>query len=696
MNTFNATLKRFQNDSAAATSSAGRLAQAQQAQSKAAANGNDAMRRANKLQEQGKQNTKAYADAANDLIKSLNQQHAANVQQNQAAAQHKQDLQNQAHDIQTLENSYKALNKTIDAGGRKIKGGAGARAGVSPEDLQNLQKMSQALTIARLNMERLRAGGSALPQSAIGAINQLKSVAGNKIAMKFELSGTPQALSALGRLATQAQHLVGRKRVMKILGDSKNAQQAVVRLNAIRLKDKRLRAELQDAVSGKLNTIKGKISGLKDKLVHVKANDAASPKVGQLQSKIQALRDKQVHLRAIDSASGPIATIQSELAALHDKSVTVHVNTVHSGHYRGGVVGFAAGGMADWMLSQAYARADRATGLDPIAGARVKNPRYIVGEEPGRTEFIITDNPAYHQSNMQYLAQAAAALGAALVPGYKSGKGSKKKHHGGGGGGDNSPGPDSLDDKTGPGTPYDLQEKKVTLDAALVDLAKRRYDTGLQGGSLQGYIDALSAESGDYNTLASTIHSLVHSGLTDPVKLTPPGPEPQKRNKESKRDFQRRHDTWARANARYEAQQAHNQAISGQFDLQAEYDTIMQSILPGLQLDILEATNANATNTILGQETANQLRQSVFSQFASNIIGGFTGPSLGPFGLNSSFTSPALVVGGPQGTSGPQFASREAIGGNGGVTLVNNFAAPPADPHTWTQSVNFELQAASP
>lgn len=96
--------------------------------------------------------------------------------------------------------------------------------------------------------------------------------------------------------------------------------------------------------------------------------------------------------------------------------------------------------------------------------------------------------------------------------------------------------------------------------------------------------------------------------------------------------------------------------------------------------DASAASTASAYQNSMGSSSA---RQDLFTNFANNFGGaafsttpsGFGG---GAFGANASSSG-----------AGPAGGARPTV-----VNVVNNFAAPPPDPHTFSQGLGFELQAA--
>lgn len=115
----------------------------------------------------------------------------------------------------------------------------------------------------------------------------------------------------------------------------------------------------------------------------------------------------------------------------------------------------------------------------------------------------------------------------------------------------------------------------------------------------------------------------------------------------------------------------------------------------------------------IGEQTASlgSALSDLSRQFSSNVVGSLLpsapgGPAPGLGGMGGSPASPNYLPGSPgryisgpgSVSSGGTSAGEFSPGGspsmaNGTVSIVNNFAAPPPDPHTWTAGQAFELGA---
>lgn len=563
-----------------------------------------------------------------------------------------------------------------------------------------------------INQARSLNGLKPIAQDVANQFHALEQVMGRANATKLAIGADPQDTAKISKLVANIQKLGGTHKAKLILEGSKSPEQAIKQLTKLdhaQLHKKVLRIESAAAAkAAEDNLSKVDAKKLKQKALRVLTNTGNVTKaLAVIEGK--KLKDKEQKFKPGSTAA--VTAAYNALSSKPDIIIPVVFQAEHRGNfnpkggYAGGIVpGRAGGGYFDQMMERAYARADRAAGLNPSRGARVNSPRYVVGEEPGQTEYIITDNPAYRRSNLLYLSEAASALGTS-IPGFGRGgspkasaaKKKKKKKK-------NQPGEpyagQDLDDATDENSDYQLSEDRVDLLDGLAGLARRNYDLGTAGYTIDSVTSAIGAEIGEYSHLAGIINTII-TGYPGNSKVHVPdvGKAPKKRKHESDKSFKKRKKKYDDAKAKADAKKEHNeQARSGRQDLKAEMDNINQVIIPGLYLDQLEASNAAATNTLLGAETTNLARENLFRQFAGNIFGGggAVAPSLGPHGLGSMSTTPALASLGASATGGGAVGTRSAAApaGKGDISIVQNFDAPPPDPHTWARGVAFEIGAA--
>lgn len=137
-----------------------------------------------------------------------------------------------------------------------------------------------------------------------------------------------------------------------------------------------------------------------------------------------------------------------------------------------------------------------------------------------------------------------------------------------------------------------------------------------------------------------------------------------------------------------------------------EYAEAKQTASPEDDIDIgerlkqlKEEAGDNGGKGTIGEQTAsyNEAREQLYQQFASNIFGQLT-PTAAPGvpAVGASGGTPSYAPGGMTGLAAatPALHTASTSGAAPGkIQVVNNFAAPPPDPHTWTRQQEFELGA---
>lgn len=544
-------------------------------------------------------------------------------------------------------------------------------------------------TIDQINQARAMNGLNQLAPSVTKNFQALQDTVGRTKAAKIGLTADPSTTAQIAKMAADLQKLGVTKRAKLIIDGAKSPEEALKglqKLDAKTLKTKILRiskdAALASALAG-LNKVDAK--QLKQKALRILTNTGSvTQALAFLQGK--KLPDKEQKFKP-GSPAAVVATYNQIVQQTPDRVVQIQFHgsktgnwSGASGHFAGGAVpGFAGGGWLDTMMNRAYDLAGRKPGLDPVGGATVRSPRYVVGEEAGRTEYIITDNPAYRASNLNYLQDAARALGQAIVPGYKGGKGSKAKRIG--------PSGLNLDDATAPNSAYQKQEDAVNFDAANAELIKRHYDLQDTPTTIDAYTSAITKEYDDYGTLATTIQNMLsHASSIGPVSV----PGVSKKTKTAKERKQQKAQQ-----AKQDAANAWNSSLKSDTEsLTDELNTINNITRPNLQLDIFEANNAAAANAQLDAGAFNSARYDLFKTFSSNISAPTPGGSPGaPMTVTPGSTPPSPGYLTP--SSAPSGSGGAGGGAGGNTTIVNNFAAPPPDPLTWTAGVSFNMGVAT-
>jgi len=110
-----------------------------------------------------------------------------------------------------------------------------------------------------------------------------------------------------------------------------------------------------------------------------------------------------------------------------------------------------------------------------------------------------------------------------------------------------------------------------------------------------------------------------------------------------------------------------------------------------------EEAAGNGGKGTIGEQTAsyNEAREQLYQQFASNIIGQLTPTARpGAAAIGASGGEPSYAPGGMTALAAatPMLNGSSSSGSEGAnIQVVNNFAAPPPDPMTWTKQQEWEL-----
>jgi hypothetical protein len=483
-------------------------------------------------------------------------------------------------------------------------------------------------------------------------------------------TNAPAQIGQIAKLSNTLNRVGAKKTVAHIIAEGKPADQTI--------------KELQSKVEG---------IAKKRGVAHLDAKDDGTPKIARFKAAIDKIASEHhtvLHLLGAPAAVAGATAATNAAQAFNGTSTHTFLSVYKSqgtppGHYAGGVVsGFAGGGEMERAYTSAMARASR----DSQHGARVDKPTFITGEE-NRREYVIATNPAYRKSNLQYLAQAARELGTSLIPGFKAGKAASKPK---------KKAPDAapkvkgyqppvgadVDALTGPGSTYDKLHKDIDYFEAKFSVDQRRYQGSFLRSDLDAAVDDKNQEIGTYGALLTEVKRII--GATPDAHPIPGKAIPKGKGKAAQK-------------AKKQAQ-AYNQAVSdynsankqGTPDLTDEIRMI-PILQQGLQLDIDELKN--------GAQVAAGLQNSSFNAAGADILRSYTSNMQGIVGSGSmpgipSATGPGTIAMNPSGSVTQTTGSgvTTAGGSGGGNTYINNFAAPPPDPFTWTQQQAFEVMAS--
>lgn len=281
-----------------------------------------------------------------------------------------------------------------------------------------------------------------------------KSAIGRKILFEIAEKGGPH----MRQLLMEVRRFKMNDKTFKIIANSKNADEAIKRLESRRIRKrffdvassdqtKRTEHAARFLLTLRLGTKKFNIIANVTDAVHKHGLVKNLPNVAKVlamlgnNQKARAaflatlgLSKKEIHglLRMIgnkDHAQGIYDAIRN--------APPIYKNVYYVGHVIGAAAkhfgGFATGGMPAARVSggdvpgyaggassaerQAQAIVDRADkrSIRTARSQRVSQPTFLVGEED-RPEYVIATNPAYRRSNTQYLQMAAHDLGFSIVP----------------------------------------------------------------------------------------------------------------------------------------------------------------------------------------------------------------------------------------------------------------------------------------
>lgn len=327
---------------------------------------------------------------------------------------------------------------------------------------------------AEFNVARVRRNQVPLiaaQEQALGRLARTNAAVAGQVSRRYEAPSNVAKVSNAANAALRSG--VSQTKVVNIIANSKNAEQAIARLRVARIPTKQVNvierggkaavATLQRIAGRKLTNkefravMKGgtealavlaRIIGKKvpNKSFSAKAKDLATAVIQAIIGK--KIPTKTSHIRAKDLASAIISAVKSEIASIPPSAsstitvthITKWINETHSVKVaQGGIVGAASGmsgrrrkkgrfrtrgnyasalirgadgadmSMLERTQQRAQARAANKAAV-PSNGSVYRTPTLLVGEE-NRPEFVIATNPAYRERNQQLVRMAASAVG---------------------------------------------------------------------------------------------------------------------------------------------------------------------------------------------------------------------------------------------------------------------------------------------
>jgi hypothetical protein len=428
-----------------------------------------------KLETDGKKNTSEYRNKVDELAGALDRRAVLekNVQRTFGAASKAQQAQTKAlNEGRKAQDTYKDALKARSHAESVLNQ---AKAAKDPEAVANATKhladanrkvaesarlvaaqhlaeaqATQRAQIAGLNYARTLAGFPALAGKAAASLASLSRAPNlqKKIALKYE--DPKDAAKVAARAGAALKRGVPSKVAFNVVSNSASAEQAVRRLNAIKIAPKVLNVKENGAskVRATLDLLAGKKISDKQFRAVVNAKDADSKvralialgipaKTARLlvkddaSSKIDAVKAKSIPpktalIKIRDQASSGLSNIINLINSVHDRSATItthykQTGTIPRGMGRSGADGLgpmsAASGASqpNPRLIDRAAKTAALSGKRRTTGGKYNQPTLLVGEE-NRSEFVIATNPKYRRRNREYLHQAGRALGMDVAP----------------------------------------------------------------------------------------------------------------------------------------------------------------------------------------------------------------------------------------------------------------------------------------
>lgn len=364
------------------------------------------------------------------------------------------------------------------------------------DDLVNSENNSanaaRAYANAQVNARRALQGFEPLATGARVAMDKLMQSIGHtkavKIAVKFP--NPQQAGQVMNQMNSAIASGTPKNRVFDVVANSKTAEQALRRLNSIRITPKRL--EIMESGGDLAVRMLQRILGIKldPKTVQVitrggpEARAMVMSLLGmKLPPKLLRLlgddRDAKNKVRAANSQRlNPLAQVirriiqnPPNLFGVIGSAIQWVTRKVRGGA-DGGVFPLAGGGATPSaaVIERAANEAER-RGPRSTRGGTYSRPTLLVGEEH-RTEYVIATNPSYRERNIGYLKMAAADLGAHVVEAAATGRGRR---------GHSAAHPPTAASMTAPAKKQHLARVSDYAAAAVpVDWIQKKYDGAVQ------------------------------------------------------------------------------------------------------------------------------------------------------------------------------------------------------------------------
>lgn len=566
--------------------------------------------------------------------------------------------------------------------------------------LHDLRMFKISEDLRNLNELRLVGGLQRLPAQIAGPLNELGRALPTAAFERFKgllLSiASPRAATNVTLLARELQKIkgprgfpIGATLAERILGkgDPNKPEQTVKRLGAAiqRLTGKKPKLEV-DVQKDKLAAAQAQIRRIQQQ---IKQGFRGRMQIDNLVATMTKARDLYARVKDIDALQPSVTVeIEPKFTGTWTKQVTLTPKD-NTGGWQGGK--FAQGG--DLRSNEDFSRTARKE-RSTTQGGRYASPTFLVGEER-RPEFVIATNPAYRRNNIQYWMDAGMALG---VPGFAAGNAPII------GGGNAKPARPKAPGAIGN---YEWYKKLISWSETETTNTRAQMDAQLARGAITqldytALLSDVTRTEGYYYQLNNTIFELMkrarqkaNKGQKNSKAKRKPKKEDYSKTDAGQDQFDKDLRVWEK---NQQKEKDNKQKLR---DYYQERLDIGQA-LDALAIQKMELENERDTGGPLGVspmvgEAVNLLAggYALQQQFGSNTFGGAAS-----IGGGGSFVAPG-------GTLPPAPPTNPMVGeGNGGlpgksggpggkvVNITNNYQEQPADPHTWSKNLAWEVGVA--
>ena len=587
----------------------------------------DAWKRVNDLAKAGMQGTNEYSAAIRDAAAAEREQKAAQDRRIQAATQ---AIHTRRAEIEAAVEAVKTAKAA-----RAAESGVGGRAGQGAAALRQATSGTTSLAKATEHLREVL-GRQTLEQTnynrALKGFVQLAGPQVSRVMGQFKAAfgkGLLKQRVTLEEDPRLAVKIAGYAAKLKELGKTKEAK--------VVLKSDRSNQQVAKEL--------GRMLGDKKREVKAEFSLTGDPKkkIAQLKKDLNDLEKGRAINLETSRARDRLQDVKREAENLFDgveyQGPTYRAKVIEPPGSGG--PGSAQGGSAKYFDNQMRG--------SKTQGGRYSQPSFLVGEE-NRPEYVIATNPSYRQNNIKYWMQAGHALG---IPGFADGGMRGKPPKKPTATGNSIPAPPGNWHKAG----YDkLKNFFIPWSENETDATARIQERLLNQGISKDYpaqIKDIDRSIAMYKRLQRLLNKKMQ-GKKDIIKDKKTGKDKRK------------------------------QAKSDLNDMKQEYFVDNRQALSNLRLDRAELKAESTTGSgfavnpfLTEMLTYTQSQYQLGQQYGSNMLGGAA--AISGANVTAAGGTPSTRSGGPG-----------AAGGRS-VTITNNYQEPPADPHTWSKQLAWEV-----